>query len=127
MVADLDHVARSPLRMVASPKVRRLSKPQALFYASGHSRSVVCPLSSSLSRVDSAKAVPYSRRGAGEQHADIPQLLMLAVERDARQGGKMIAMLGKITSGRVVTAVLKPSSEAMRNSRGPAEVGSPTG
>ena len=66
--------------------------------------------------------------GARDQHLGIARALEIAVERDARQRGQMLpAWLGKMTPGRVVTAVLKPSSAAILNSRGPAEVRSPTG
>ena len=45
--------------------------------------------------VDTAKAVPHGRRRTGEQYADVSQLLVIAVERDARQRSQMRAMLRK--------------------------------
>ena len=75
-----------------------------------------------------AEAVPHRRRRAGQQHAHVAHPLVFAVERNARQRGQVLARArGKSTPGRVVTAVLKPSSAAISNSRGPAEVGSPNG
>ena len=38
-----------------------------------------------LRRLAAAEAVPYRRSRAGEEHAHVTELLILAVERDARQ------------------------------------------
>ena len=46
-----------------------------------------------LRRVDAAEAVPHRGRGARHQHPQVAQLLVLAVERNARQRHQMLAML----------------------------------
>ena len=42
-----------------------------------------------LRRVDAAEAVPHRGRSPGHEHAHIAHLLVLAVERDARQRDEM--------------------------------------
>jgi len=102
---------------------------QKSVYCTCHLSSVLCRLSSVfyLRYINATKTVPQCGRGPGDQYADIAKLLMFAIERDAGQCGQVMAMLGKNDAGARIDGVLKPSSEAMRNSRGPADVTSPTG
>ena len=84
-------------------------------------------LTGSSGHVDRAEAVPQSGGGARDQNFGVARTLKIAVERNPRQRCQMLGMLREHDAGRVVTAVLKPSSVAIRNSRGPAAERSPTG
>src|ERR1700730_4627700 len=96
MIARADEPRSSSNRAVRSSQNSRLmalALPSAM-------RTTATPswCASSIilsSRVDAAEAVPHSCCRTRQQHADITQLLVLAVERDARQRGQMIAMSGE--------------------------------
>src|ERR1700759_4113041 len=48
-----------------------------------------------LSRVDATKAVPQRGRGARGEHRQDPFLLVVAVERNPRQRGRIFRVVGK--------------------------------
>src|SRR5947207_15886229 len=50
-------------------------------------------------RIDAAETVRYGSRRTRQEHAHIAQLLVLAIERNARQRGKILAVLGKQHAG----------------------------